>query len=193
MVDALAALVFLCGLAFVLPRLLLSLNIVTGFVADVQPLAVRDYLCAAALDPSGAGLWIGAMLFSTLVPTLLHFAFLVASPFVFLVAYRHPDWRVRADHLAGLSGPPEADCRGARAIGKGPVAGELWPETLRRVAWFKILRWLVYFIALGVTLFLLWLFWWGVSTNHHYLPRGLLWVATLDCAFVDACFAPASP
>ena len=73
--DVAAAVVLLCGLAAALAFVMQALGNLRGFGVDVAAEIER-----AAGDPFGHGLWFGAMLFSTLIPTLLHFVMLAGSP-----------------------------------------------------------------------------------------------------------------
>ena len=71
-VTCLVALAFSLGLAMEVARLQ------AGWSASVV-----GPIGQAAADPFGQGLWFTLMLFSTTVPTLLHFALLLSAPLVF--------------------------------------------------------------------------------------------------------------
>jgi hypothetical protein len=69
--DLGAALVLLAALASTLP------NVVEWFL---PVFADEAQWCAMAREPLGEGLWVTSMLLSTLVPTALHLAAVIASP-----------------------------------------------------------------------------------------------------------------
>jgi hypothetical protein len=69
--DLGAALVLLAALAWTLP------NVVEWFL---PVFADEAQWCAMAREPFGEGLWVTSMLLSTLVPTALHLAAVIASP-----------------------------------------------------------------------------------------------------------------
>jgi hypothetical protein len=73
--DLAAALFFLAGLAFVLAFLMQAISQVRGFGYDVTAEIAR-----AAADPLGEGLWLALILFSTLIPTVVHASLLLVRP-----------------------------------------------------------------------------------------------------------------
>lgn len=80
--DLAAAVGLLCGLAFVIAFAMQRISDWRGFGFDVA-----GEIATAAAHPFGQGFWFTAMLFSTLIPTVLHFVMLAASP----VMLRRPD------------------------------------------------------------------------------------------------------
>ena len=203
-VDVVAAGLFLAGLAWALPAVIRLYNRFIESLGSSAPLALDDYLCNAAQDPLGAGIWATVMLISTLVPTLIHLGFVFASPFIQMFQ-PHPIWDARAAHLEGQGSPPAMDLRGTPpqqhaafdpTIQKPGLAeeGEPWltklhPETTKKVAWeLKVaqpLLQLMMFVAAALLLLNLILAWDMIWTP---VPAWLLWAAHgFDAAPVQQC------
>jgi len=88
---------------------------------------IAGYLCAAASEPLGDGLWATAMLFSTLLPTTAHLAFLIFAPIFWGISSlfgAHLTNRARAAHLTHGTRPPKADING------DGTATEKWPRAM---------------------------------------------------------------
>jgi hypothetical protein len=96
--DLIAALVLLAGLAFLLPFVLQGTNL----VFDWPAIEWWDYLAAARRAPFGEGLFVTGMLFSTLLPTAVHFLILM-----FALLFPQPVW-LRARWLDWLTAPEPA-------------------------------------------------------------------------------------
>ena len=75
-----SAVLCLWGLAVLLPFLIELFNLWSAAHGNPKPLALRPFLNQAVQQPWPNGMWVLAMLLSTLVPTLLHAMALVASP-----------------------------------------------------------------------------------------------------------------
>ncbi len=73
--DLAAALLFLAFLAFSLAFLMQAISEIRSFGYDVTVEIAR-----AAADPLGEGIWLAAILFSTLIPTAVHALLLLLSP-----------------------------------------------------------------------------------------------------------------
>ena len=130
------------------------------------------------------------MLLSTLLPSALHMMFLVASPLAFWLRPHGAEWQARAAYLAGdRAEPPESDLPRNPALRNAERERPgLDRETVRRVAWWRIrqifLTYPLAFIAAGL---ILWGLWHLVQSVTGPLPAWLLWFATFDTAFVEAC------
>lgn len=189
-VDLAAAAVFLVLLAMLLPRAVGLFIDGAGLVVSLPAVSLKDYLCAAAEEPLGAGFWATAMLLSTLLPTALHLMSLIASPLAWLARPQGAAWRERAAYLAyQRDEPPAVDlprdpaARAAVLAAPGVNFG-----TARKVAWWRIRQiLLIYPVALAVAGLLLWGLWHLVERFTGPLPAWLLWFATFDTALVEAC------
>ena len=118
--DVVAAVGLLGLLAGFLAFTMQAITNLRGLGFDVAGEIVR-----AAGDPLGHGLWFGAMLFSTLIPTLLHFVMLAGSPLMFT----GPDRAVReawAGRMvrADFDKDQEADQALAIAVAKWQTYGQ---------------------------------------------------------------------
>ena len=85
MVDAGVAVLLLATLAFALAFGVESYNQFAEARTGNQVYDLATFVRDAAAKPWTEGFWMTAMLISTLVPTFLHFALLLASPLVMLV------------------------------------------------------------------------------------------------------------
>ncbi len=83
--DLLFALLFLATLALALAFGMESYNQYAVWRSGETVYDLRVFVGEAAEKPWTEGFWLTAMLLSTLVPTFLHFALLLASPLVMLV------------------------------------------------------------------------------------------------------------
>jgi hypothetical protein len=188
----------LIELAWSMPRVIEFFDVTLRWLGSPPSLALGDYLCRSALDPLGQGLWASLMLLSTLFPTAVHLAFLLATLFAWILR-RGGSWRTRADHLLGDGPPPPADLsareRATAGAWAAPVGGTavalppIHPQTLRRVTrHFVVVRPVLLALASLLAVLLLW----GVLRlaflSWEPLPRLLLLVATGDAAAVAACF-----
>lgn len=202
--DILAAGFLLFGLAWALPAVIRLYNRFIESLGSSAPLVLDDYLCTAAGDPLGAGIWVTVMLISTLVPTLIHLGFVFASPFVAMFK-PHPIWDARAAHLNGNGLPPAVDLRGTperRQAAYDPANqssglaedGATWlptlhPETTKAVAWeLRVAQPLLHLIMIAAAGFLVLdlVFAW----DHFWtpVPVWLLWAAHgFDASPVNAC------
>lgn len=187
--DIAAAAIFLVLLAALLPRALGLFFEIASRVVELPPISLPAYLCVAAREPLGAGLWASAMLFSTLVPTALHLMFLVASPLAFWLRPTAPVWVERAAYLAGHGAPPQSDLPRNPSLREAELKRDgVLRQTASKVAWWRIRQiLLIYPLAFVVALGLLWSLWRLVQLVTGPLPEWLLWIATGDWAFVEAC------
>jgi hypothetical protein len=111
----------LWGLAVLLPFVIELFNLWSQAHGNPKPLALRPFLNEAVHRPWPDGLWVLAMLLSTLVPTLLHAMALVASPVMV--------WLGSSD--------------GRRAIAAGLTAENPSPAAIRSAAWHMTWTWLI--------------------------------------------------
>ncbi|MEM7044939.1 MAG: hypothetical protein AAF543_19200 [Pseudomonadota bacterium] len=79
-IDGGFAVACLIGLAWAIPRVIEAFNAFLLWFTGESIFQIGDYLCAAATQPLGDGLWATSMLFSTLLPTAAHFSFLIFAP-----------------------------------------------------------------------------------------------------------------
>ncbi len=98
--DLACAVALLGGLAVVLCTTVEALNALALARTGAEVLDLNGLLTRAAAEPFGRGFWITAMLFSTLIPTVLHFGIAVASA---LTAKSHSrkrtEWLAKIDHI----------------------------------------------------------------------------------------------
>jgi hypothetical protein len=223
LLDGGFALLCLVGLAWSIPRIINAFD--SGFHAltDRSLFVIGDYLCTAAKAPLTDGLWATAMLFSTLLPTAVHFAFLLFAPFLWRLTPNETN-RTRADHLLHGWPPPKCDVVG---WAKEKV-DELWPTpapantpryglaedqaifdgtvndtTLHAIAaQLRFWRWLYY--AFAVIIVLAAIFWLGgylttaasnlLASSSYTLPQILLWIANnFDWSAVQPGCFPVDP
>jgi hypothetical protein len=189
-VDLLGAAVFLILLALLLPRAVGLFLDVTAPLVGGPDAALGAYLCRAAQDPLGSGLWASAMLFSTLVPTALHLMFLIASPLAFWARPHGQVWQERAAYLRReCKVPPEADLPENPSLRELALTDAgLLRETATKVAWWRIRQTLLlYPAALLLAVGLLFMLWELIQAVTGSLPAWLLLIATGNRAFVDSC------
>ena len=182
--DLAAALALLAGLAWAMPAGIDTFNAFAVWLGNPAPLPLEAYLCSAAKAPWPQGAWAGAMLVSTLVPTILHLAALLMSPFAWLlrpsreqaVAAAALEARVALDHAAiGL----------AEKLDHQPGLTETEAHVL---ATYLVLRcplaWLAGIAGAAICFVALWAL---VTFAWQPLPQLLLWIARGDSA-VASCF-----
>ena len=124
LVDFVLALIFLATLAFALAFGVESYNQYGLWRSGEEVYELRDFVRKAAEKPWTEGLWLTAMLLSTLVPTFLHFALLLASPLVMFVT-GNPKRAALAAALDGYDAAEETDAilqRGRLASRADPVS-----------------------------------------------------------------------
>jgi len=208
----------LVGLAWAIPRIIEAFNSFMDWLTGEQIFVIADYLCAAAKEPLGDGLWATSMLFSTLLPTAVHFSFLLFAPIFWIMSWlfgAHLTNRARAAHLTHGSRPPKTDIKGdGKAATKWPSTmpsnfglqglaedqtmfeGPLNQTTLHAITReLRVLRPLYYTAALAAVITALIyvtppLF----ASLTTPLPEFLLWIANNgDWTTVQACFPNTQP
>ena len=123
--DVVLALFFFVGLAWLLGFVFESFDLWAGLddVSLWQDQRQSGYIVTIKHDPFGAGLWITLMLFSTLVPTLIHLFFVI---FAFVPMMLLPDARRErlAEELALL----------VKTLPEDPANQRHWVSVLERAA-----------------------------------------------------------
>lgn len=167
--DLVAAVAFLALLAWTLPLVIDGFNAVLVWWQDIPPpLPLTGFLCASAQAPFGAGLWASLLLFSTLIPTALHLAAVIASPTA-AAATRIPGVHALSDALA---------------------AEHVSSMTLTRAAWVLALwRPVAWGIGIVFASVLLWGLFWVIGSLAEPMPQLLLTLALRDAEAAARCFA----
>ncbi len=115
----------LWGLAVLLPFLIELFNLWSEAHGQPRPLALRSFLAEAVARPWPYGLWVLAMLLSTLFPTLLHAMALVARPVML--------WLRKTE--------------AREQIAAGLILDQPSPAAIRSAAWHMTWTWLIAIIA----------------------------------------------
>jgi hypothetical protein len=212
-IDIIAACALLVGLAWSLPRVIELWNGLVRMSGAETPLDLDDYLCAAAAAPLTDGLWATGMLFSTLIPTVLHLSVVAVAPLIWIVTPTETA-RTRAGHIAFGFGPPACDLGGVSAekrqqwpsmpqnFGKRLLPEDaditterLHPATVSAVAWtLRFKRVLFFAITCIVVAIVVWQLGALAGAAGRPLPQLLLYVASnFDYAPVRQCFPEALP
>ena len=210
--DFIAASLLLACLAWGIPRTVELWNSIVLLAGKYPPLELRDYLCAAAKAPLTDGLWATGMLFSTLIPTVLHLSIIAVAPLIWCLTPTDK-MRARAGHIAFGWRPPDADLKGIskkdreRWPSMQPAFGQrtlpdhtpittqpLHPPTVSAVAWtLRFWRPLIFIGTFIVVLTVIWQFGTLAAAVDQPLPQLLLWVAhNFDWPAVQACL-PGAP
>ena len=215
LVDSAFALTCLVGLAWTVPQVISGFDTLYQSLSEHSLLDVGDYLCRAAEAPLTHGLWATAMLFSTLLPTAIHFAFLLFAPLLWLLTPSSKS-RARAAHLLHGCPPPKCDLRGwsrdrveetwptaqpgyaapyALAEDQTIFTGPANETTLQAIAvQLCFLRPLYYLVAVAIVLVAIYWLSGLLFTSWYPLPQFLLWVASnFDWSAVQTCFQDDAP
>ena len=166
-IDLAAAAVLLAALAFVVPWVVQSFNLIVGPSEGGELLPLKPLLARVSADDASVGdrLWVGGMLFSTLAPTAAHLAILWTG--LFALGSR---WRRRTIKI--LQKPVEPDPGYASAA------------ELTVAARYLVLRWAEGALAAVATIMAL-VFFYGFAGS---MAEHLAWVAEQGIAFAEMPF-----
>ena len=125
-IDLALAVICLGLLAMIMSFVVDLFNLRIAAITDSQPLELRPFIAEAVRTPWPNAIWVGLMLISTLVPTLLHAGLLVATP---LTLWLVPNER---RHLMAIE----------LAMNDKPH-----PSTIRSASWHLVRFWLIAIIS----------------------------------------------
>ncbi len=170
-IDLAAAAVLLAALAFVVPWVVQSFNLIFGPSEGGEPLPLKPLLARVSADDASVGdrLWVGGMLFSTLVPTAAHLAILWTGLFALVGR-----WRPRIIKI--LQKPPD------------PHPDRASAAELTVAARYLVLRWAEGAFAAVATIMALVAFYGLFYDLIGSMAEHLLWVAERGIAFAEILF-----